>query len=276
MSIVHNNICSIQNKVDYVEAELGGFYIITLSETHHCGNFTEQKLIMKFVSKPYRRERRTDNGIRSGGFLIYVRNSLYHKLRPDLEVIDLEVIWIETRLNQEKLLIGCFYRPPYARIEYWNLVDESIWKAGNTPFKYVILGDFNFKFLAPPSNHLQRVITQPTRYTNNTATLIDIIQTPCPNIIQRSEVLPPVHSDHSYLLIEKKNSNPQKFAFKRTIYSNDKLNLVKYEESLSQTDWNNIVLDNNLNEVANDFSKELLDIAGKCMPSKTVTVRELD
>ena len=285
LSIVHNNIRSIQKKVDFVEAELGGFDIITLSETHLHSKFPEQKLIMKEFSKPYRRDRHTDNGIGSGGVLIYARNSIYHKHRPDLEVTDLEATWIETRLNQEPFLIGCFYRPPNARVSYWDLIDESIKKAGNTPFKYVVLGDFNFDFLAPPSNHLQRImnlnslqqiITQPTRYTDNTATLIDIILTPCPDIIQRSEVLPPVHSDHCCPFIVVKSSSPHKFTFRRTIYNYDKLDVAKYEESLSQTDWNHIILNGNLDDAANNFSEKLLDIARDCMPSKTIKVIERD
>ena len=78
-----------------------------------------------------------------------------------------------------KVLVGSFYRPPDSRVSYWDLIDQSIKKAFNTPHKFFILGDFNHDFLNTPTHHLTNIMTinnlkqlirEPTRVTNDTAT----------------------------------------------------------------------------------------------------------
>jgi len=64
---------------------------------------------------PVRKDRADDP---HGGVAIYVRNNIYCKPRPDLHVNNLEAVWVETKLNQENILVGSFYRPPNAKTEY--------------------------------------------------------------------------------------------------------------------------------------------------------------
>ena len=79
ISIVHNNIRSLQNKVSLVEAELSSYDIITLSETWLHGNYPEGKLTIKGFSDPYRCDRPTNNNLGSGGVLIYAKNKIFTK-----------------------------------------------------------------------------------------------------------------------------------------------------------------------------------------------------
>ena len=85
---------------------------------------------------PIRRER-------YGGVAIYVKNT---KLRPDLQVNGLEAVWVETKIHQESLLVGSFYRPPNSSVNFWELISDSIRKANNCVVKFIILGDFNTDF----------------------------------------------------------------------------------------------------------------------------------
>ena len=32
--------------------------------------------------------------------------------RPEFEILNVESVWIEVRLNHKRLLVGTFYRPP--------------------------------------------------------------------------------------------------------------------------------------------------------------------
>ena len=50
----------------------------------------------------------------------------------------------------------------------------------------------------------------------------------------------------------------------------------KFDNMLSQTDWNEIISLELLNEAAETFTDKLLTLARKCMPSKTITIREND
>ena len=116
ISIVHNNIKSIRNKLDPVYVELNRFDIITLSETWLKSTIQQDKIHLRGYNEPVRRDRPDDSGY--GGVAIYVKNNLICKPRPDLAVQDLEAFWIETRLNQDIRLVGCFYRPPKINVKY--------------------------------------------------------------------------------------------------------------------------------------------------------------
>ena len=60
---------------------------------------------------------RKDRGGRGGGVAILCPDNISTKRRSDLEVDNLEAIWIETKLNRKKLvLICCVYRPPSASL----------------------------------------------------------------------------------------------------------------------------------------------------------------
>ena len=87
---------------------------------------------------PIRRDRPNDP---QGGVAIYVKHILSCKrIRPDLQVNGLEAVWVES------LLAGSFYRPPNSRVNYWELISDSIRKANNCVVKFIILGDFNTDF----------------------------------------------------------------------------------------------------------------------------------
>ena len=48
------------------------------------------------------------------------------KHRKYLEIEELKATWCELLLGKKKILIGVFYRPPSANIEYWKKVEDSI------------------------------------------------------------------------------------------------------------------------------------------------------
>ena len=282
ISVVHNNICSLQNKVPYVEAELTQFDIITLSETWLYDTFPNDKLLINGYHPPLRLDRPDDT---HGGVAIYVKKHLYYKHRPDLHVPGLEALWLETRIDQEPLLIGCFYRPPSALVSYWDLIDESINHALMNPYKAVILGDFNKDCYFSPHRHVQRImnlnnlqqmITEYTRYTDDSATLIDLVLTPCPEIIEKVGVLPPVKSDHHCVFAEIKNNMPSKHSFKRTLYMYSKLNEEEFLEKIGNVDWDNVVNSDTVDLAAELFSNTMMDISTTCMPVKSITVKSND
>ena len=282
ITVVHNNICSLQNKVPFVEAELTNFDIITLSETWLYESFPSNRLLINGYHPPVRLDR-TDDA--HGGVAIYVKEHLYCKHRPDLHIPDLEAVWIETKINQEPLLIGCFYRTPSSLVSYWDLVDESINLALRNPHKAIILGDFNKDCLLTPHRHVQRImnlnnlhqlITEWTRKDGESITLIDLILTPCPEIIERSGILPAVKSDHRCVYAEIKNTQPIQQSFKRTLYIYSKLNEEDFLDKVGNIDWNNVVNSGTVDIAAELFSKTMMDIAKTSMPVKTIIVKNKD
>ena len=283
ISIVHNNIRSLQNKVPYIEAELTRFDIITLSETWLHESFPSEKLMIKGYHPPLRLDREDQSA--HGGVAIYVKESLYYKHRPDLHVPGLEALWIESNINNETMLIGCFYRSPSELVAYYDLIDESIRLALRSPHKVFILGDFNSDCKDFTHRHIQRImnlnglqqlVREPTRYEGDSITLIDLILTPCPEILETVGLLAPIKSDHRCVFLEIKNSRPINYRFKRTLYIYSKLNDQEFINKASAIDWNEIVATDTVDYAAELFSKKLFDIGKACMPVKTIVVKDKD
>ena len=126
----------------------------------------------------------------------YVKTSHFCKYRPDLEINNLEAVWVETKINKKSYIIGSFYQPPNAAVTYWDLVEESLRKANSTNSTMVLLGDFNSDFNNPHRRifeimnnfSLQQLVTENTRITENTATCLDLIFTQSLDFVKNVEV----------------------------------------------------------------------------------------
>ena len=131
------------------------------------------------------------NKRRGGGVAFYLSNGLKCTRRKDFEAI-----WIETRIQNIKYLFGCVYRAPDESLEIFDYMDDMLRYATQNNYeimRIMILGDLNcdclnaslkqterlFEFLMV--NGLEQLIKKPTRVTNNSQSLIDVLitSTPC-------------------------------------------------------------------------------------------------
>lgn len=282
LRIVHINARSLKNKITLFEIECNNFDVITISETWLSDRDDNAEILLPNFHPPIRNDRENDP---HGGVAIYVRNNLSFKPRPDLNIRNLEAVWVEIKLMHEPLLIGSYYRPPNANNHYWELIEESINKVNDDFKKFVILGDFNTDWLKNPSRYLMNIIHlfnlnqlnhQPTRVTSTSSTCIDLVLTQCPDIISSVDVLPAFCSDHSVLLAILNYKSHRNFRFKRTIYNYEKLDNEKFQALLSLEDWNKIFTDFPIDVSCELFTLTFFEIAKQCMPSKCITVRSRD
>ena len=108
-NIVHINCRSLtQDKKILIEAESNKFDVITLSETWLKDKHSNQDLKIEGFHNIIRRDR--PNNVGYGGVGIYIKSKHYCKHRPDLEVNNLEAVWIETNIDRKSFIIGSFYR----------------------------------------------------------------------------------------------------------------------------------------------------------------------
>ena len=61
--------------------------------------------------------------------MIYVKNHIPCKRRKDLEVEQVECVWLECCFSKKTFLIGTLYRPPNSETSMWEYLAFSLEKA---------------------------------------------------------------------------------------------------------------------------------------------------
>ena len=145
----------MSKNIDLLAAESEQLDIITVSDTWLSPAHDSNQILLPNYHPPLGKDHPNDQ---HGGVSIYVKIYIGWKPRTDLDVDNLEAVWIKLYLRIEKLLIGSFYRPLNARVNYLDLISECVRKARNVMSKFVILGDFNTDFLSNPSPHLLNIL----------------------------------------------------------------------------------------------------------------------
>ena len=147
LSFVHYNVQSIFRKLDILHAELNDFDILAFTETWLSPTDDTDDLLFQSYNRPERKDRVGDN---RGGVLLYVKENIHYKRRLDLEIRDIESIWIELANKYKRILFGLFYRPPNSYIKYYLDIENSLHLAIDTDIPDIIItGDFNFNMLSP-------------------------------------------------------------------------------------------------------------------------------
>ena len=146
---------------------------------------------------------------------------------------NLELICIEIKkLKSKPLLITTWYRPPNSSIELFSDFEIFLELLEDENKEIIITGDLNCNFLEQNKNlptsklldlvdvyQLQQHILSPTRITNTTASLLDVILTYCgDDKILDTGVIHLGISDHSLVYLCRKLSIYSKGASKNCLY----------------------------------------------------------
>ena len=143
-SFVHYNVQSLVNKTQILESELSNFDVICIAESLLHDAISDCDI--KFEG--YTVFRRGRIGDSHGGVCVYVNNNLHMRRRNDLELQNLECVWVEITTHCNKVLIGTFYRPPNLPNDTMTQIENSIGLALDTNIQDIfIMGDFNLDIL---------------------------------------------------------------------------------------------------------------------------------
>ena len=250
INISHSNIRSLRNyseRLDDIRCSLTNqFNIITLSETWLNNSIDTKCLHLNDFQPPYRRDRPDNSGY--GGLLVWVSQQLAAKRRTNLEIAEIEGLWLEIRAHNNKFLLGTFYRPPNSGATFWDYLQESIDNAKLDPIKNIIItGDFNADPATPAGrllqdfvevNHLRLHITEPTRYGNNSNSILDQFISNIPDYIRRVDVLPPLaNSDHCTISVKLKFKLQKLPAYSRVMWDFKNADFKLFRESLQECDF---------------------------------------
>ena len=178
--------------------------IISINETHLDNTINNFE-----VNIPGFSMYRNDRNRHGGGVAFYVRENISHTLRADLSMSDIESIWVEVNApDGTSYLICSMYRPPSASHDYYDKMIENIELVSMLNKEIVIFGDLNFNYKIDESLssnpvhlienlfQLSQIVTEPTRKTLTSSTLLDVILTSLPEKHIETRVLTTAFSDH--------------------------------------------------------------------------------
>ena len=214
--------------------------------------------------------------------MAYINSSLLHVRRPDLEIFCDESLWIEVKVKNELFLIGLFYSPSTADVQFFNSFNSNIEKALEHSKNLIIVGNLNEDLLNPNFHNLKdvllinsmmNVITEPTRQQ----AILDpiIIPEDLPFLDSGSLDVPDSISDHKAAYITLPFQYDTEGAFNRLIYLYKNANFTLLKQKLSNGVWT-CLREETIDEACSKFNDTFLDLVNSCIPSKNVLIRPDD
>ena len=285
LSILQLNIQSLLPNLYILETEMQPYDIVVKTETWLSPKTTDDDLLISNFSRPYRRDRIDRPG---GGVAIYIRHGLHSVLRSDLINGNIEAISVEIRLKNHKLLLCGVYRPPNSGNPYWELIEITFDNLSNSGIgDIVIVGDFNNDMTTPSSSakirnlissyNFSQLIDEPTHYTENSSSIIDLILVSKPENAIFSNVTSPFIPNliryHCPTVVYLRYRKPVTKTYKRHIWLYDRGDYATFRQQLSQVNWDEIFTSNNVDHCAELITESIINAAKHSIPNKTVTVR---
>ena len=253
LSIAHININGIFHKRHEIhllleETEMD---ILAISETHLDSDISDDEIKMKNYNM-LRKDRANDSGW--GGVLIYHREPLNGiSFEPNI-VNDLEMIWLECNVKSQRLLISCLYQPPRNKRTFLRKFETVIDHIHQKRTNFIIVGDFNIDLICEKGSNYQaknsfnallskynlcNLITEPTRITENSSTLIDHIITPknCKPKVNNAHAVDLGMSDHHIIHCSIDILRERNKPIIRTVKNYKNVNTDKLKEDIKMVPW---------------------------------------
>ena len=285
LGIFHLNIRSLRNKLNYLSSLVDDVDILAITETHLDNSVPNSDIIVDGFSEPFRKDR----NMFGGGVAMYFSESLIAKRRTDLEFGNAEMIWSQVKFQNILYLICNIYRPPSFNANVlWQHLRHSVDIALEETPNVIITGDLNIDFLKNDRSELSNilsqynmtnVITEPTRRTVTSSTLLDPIIVSDTVDVCFSDVIEIERtiSDHDAAFVVINIPVTIKRNFKRRIWLYNQSNVDELKSMINSIPW----LDNfthmlDVNEMCNYFTEKFLNAVNTCIPSREVLVRDGD
>lgn len=271
-------------KVLLTSPENNNLHIFGLSETKLKDYKSTEVFRIKGFQTPFRKDNNLNGG---GGLMVYVRNGINARRREDLETNDIPCIWLEILPNNSKaFLVGNVYRPPNSKIEFNDRFEDFMDFVINENKEYILLGDFNKNLLNEEIENewgnfttslgLTQLVSEPTRVTKDSKTLIDHIYTNFEENIHSISVKQLCLSDHYGVFCNRKsNSELGKNTHQTITYRSFKnFDESKFLIDLSHVPWEIIQTFDNVDDIVLAWSSLFLEIINKHAPIKIHRVKK--
>jgi hypothetical protein len=290
LHVGHLNVYHLDGKIPDVHNFLNKasppFHLYGFTETRLRGDIPDSQITIP----DYEIIRRDANRPGETGIAAYVHSSIsqYTHRRQDFEHASIECLWLEFKHNTSSPSVYvCFlYRNPSATVEWLEHFSEmldNIYKC-KTQADILLLGDFNIDLSVPQSRWttliksagLTQHISQPTRVTNKSSTVIDHIYSNNPQCITAASISDLSISDHSPIYCFKTTKMPQVRSGVHNVISfrsfkNFDINLFLFD--LSQADFQSVYNFSDPEEALNSWYNVFLGVVNQHAPVRKKRVK---
>ena len=202
----------------------------------------------------------------------------------DLEDDEVEAIWSELHLKSESILVCTVYRPPDSSSSALDRISNMLEIAAGKSKELVLMGDLNCNMLTQNAlseklllitqeNCLTQMISEPTRVTANSQTLIDVLFTTTPTSFSALGILPLTGSDHMMIFGErvKRPTSIQKASIVRCY---KKCNFDELLSELSDTPWHIMDIYSSVDDMWDCWKKLFFSVLDRHAPLRSVRRRK--
>ena len=287
LTSIHINAQSIPKHYDEIVRLLveTGVDILAVSETFVC-----EKTPKMFYEVPGYKFFHTDRTMQSrGGAGIYVKDGIDCKeIKLCKEVVQPEICFVEINCNYTKVAVGVIYKSPLISYTQYAVLDEILAPIITGYEHHIMMGDYNINHLKPNASDckffrehvtepfdLTQMITEPTRITDSSGTLIDLLLVSYPDNVKISGVVDvPAIGDHCLIFSSYAVNKPKfqpKIIVKRKM---DNFNVEQFKNDIAFAPWGSLSafdhddLDNKITVIENIYR----DIMDKHCPKVEIRV----
>ena len=300
--IVHYNINSIlaPGKISQLSdiCQITKVDVLILSESKLDETIPNNLLKITGYHEPLRHDRAI-NGRHGGGVLMYISENLAFQQKHELQSEFFEHIWADIRINGKLFAVNGLYRPPNEDAENHNLFLETAEKILIQLNDYhkvhykILSGDFNFGNIYCKSVELQpkpldqkasdlfssygfqQLIDIPTRFAENTVSLISLIFVNQSDDVVCHGTLHKI-ADHDGVLVSF-NTKSQKQSIKtKKVYDYNNADIEGLIKHIKTFDFESVVFSQEISAQANIYSEILKQTFDMFVPVKTIAIRPND
>lgn len=284
-TFAHLNIRSVCRGFDLFSEMVTteGYSVLGLSET-----WLNQAVGNNNITIPNYRIVRKDRATRGGGVAFYVHNTVKFSILepPTHNDCPLEHLWISTKIAGKRICLGTIYRPPNSNFNHCLECLENVLISFMANFDIILLGgDFNVDLLNLNNINtthltnflnkydLHQLISQPTRITENSKTLIDLIICSDKNFINDVNVINMEEiSDHSMVDCSVKLKRNKQHQLLHTYRDFSKFDYDIFLVDLFRVNWAMIFELESIDEKVEFWNKNILEVFDMHAPYKTVRI----
>lgn len=220
-----------------------------------------------------------------GGVGFYFRKgfSAQRCVHPSFK--DVEQMWVKTKINSLRFIIGTAYRPPWLDTDlFLNALSETIASFSNYD-NIILCGDFNINLLDSVSykskrliaflltNNLKNHIAQPTHFMGVGSSLIDIICTDAKVLNTDIDHIAELGA-HALIFIELSVKIPK--VKPQTIVSRSfkKIDDIKFNKDVGLINWNALSVITNVEDKLTFFNHHVLQLFDSHAPLQKHIIKE--